>query len=127
MKQLNLFAALLALTCCAFFSAAVLADDALEDLDVTMIVVDDSSELESSISEMRGPNDDDVHDDDWGDEESDDEAEEHESDHDDDDFRDEESDDDFDRDNEKEEGLYGAQEDLDDGDEVDDDLVEEDD
>lgn len=125
MKQLNIFAAVLALTCFAFFPATVRAGDALEDLDVTMIVVDDSGELESSVLEMPGPDDGDVRDDDWEDDVRDDESEEDERD-DDFDFEDEEEgDDDFDHDNEEEDELEEEDDDLDDGDEVDDDLDDE--
>ena len=68
MKQLRLFFATLSLTAVAFFPAAVLADDDLEDLEgVTMTVLDDVSELEDSISEMRGPDDDGVDKEDWED------------------------------------------------------------
>jgi hypothetical protein len=118
MNQLKVWTAVMAFVACALYTTAARSDDALEGLDDTMIVVEDSNELESSISEMRLPDDDDIQDDDWDDEERDDESKAHESDHDDDDFY---------RDNEKEDGLYGDEEDLDDGDEVDDDLVEEDD
>ena len=68
MKQLKLFFATLALTAVAFFPATVLADDDLDDLEgVTMTVLDDVGELEDSISEMRGPDDDGVDEEDWED------------------------------------------------------------
>ena len=41
MKKLNLFLAILALTFMAFFPAAVRADEGLEGLDVTLVVLDD--------------------------------------------------------------------------------------
>ncbi|MDH5620773.1 MAG: hypothetical protein OEY74_01720, partial [Gammaproteobacteria bacterium] len=67
MKQLNILIAVLALTLIAFFPVAARADEDLEGLDVTMIVVDDEGDLEDSINEMEGPDDGDVDDDDWED------------------------------------------------------------
>ncbi len=55
MKHLNVFFVTLALTCLALFPATVRADDDLEDLDVTMVVLDDDTDLEDVIAEMRGP------------------------------------------------------------------------
>ncbi|MCH8249328.1 MAG: hypothetical protein IH913_06965, partial [Proteobacteria bacterium] len=71
MKQLSIFMAVLALTFFAFFPAYAHADDTMEDLDITMVVVDDAGDLEGTISEMSGPDDHDVSDDDWEDEEHD--------------------------------------------------------
>ena len=67
MKQLNILATTLVLTCFALFPATVRADDSLEGLDVTMVVGDDAGEIDASISRMRGPDDDGVDDDDWED------------------------------------------------------------
>lgn len=68
MKPINLFFATLVLACFAFFPGAVHADD-LDDLDVTMEVIDDVAGLDFAIAEMEGP--DDVGDfDDGADEES---------------------------------------------------------
>ncbi len=56
MKQINIFTASLALTCLAMFPAAALAGD-LDDLEVTMEVLDAESDLDGTIAEMRGPED----------------------------------------------------------------------
>jgi hypothetical protein len=66
MKRLNLLFAVLVLTLLAFVPATTRADDALDDLDVTLIVLDDVSDLDEAIAEMEGPDDDDVEDEDWG-------------------------------------------------------------
>lgn len=61
MEQLNIFVAVLALTQIAFSSAVARADkdpSGLEGLDVTMIVLDDAVDLEGSVNEMDGPDDD---------------------------------------------------------------------
>ena len=61
MEQLNIFVAVLALTLIALSSAAARADkdpSGLEGLDVTMIVLDDAVDLEGSVNEMDGPDDD---------------------------------------------------------------------
>ncbi|MGI9248231.1 MAG: hypothetical protein ACR2QI_04410, partial [Woeseiaceae bacterium] len=63
MKHVKIFSAVMALTLVAFFPATALADE-LEDLDVTIFVLDDVDDLDDTISEMRGPDDDDVDDDD---------------------------------------------------------------
>jgi hypothetical protein len=65
MKHFNIFIAVLALTFVSFFPVAVRADEGLEGLDVTMMVLDDASDLEESINEMDGPDDSDLRDDDW--------------------------------------------------------------
>ena len=75
--NLNVFLATLALTCLALFPAVVCADDVLDDLDVTMVVLDDDTDLEGAIAEMRGPevkesNDDADHDGDHENDRSDD-------------------------------------------------------
>ena len=59
MKQINIFTASLALTCLAMFPAAALAGD-LDDLEVTMEVLDYESDLDGTIAEMRGPDNDDI-------------------------------------------------------------------
>ncbi len=56
MKQINIFIASLALTCFAMFPAVALAGD-LDDLEVTMEVLDAESDLNDTITEMRGPED----------------------------------------------------------------------
>ena len=71
MKQIKLFTAVLAWTVIAFFPAAANADDALEGLDVTMIVLDEPGDFDESMSQMDGPDEGDVNDDDWNDEEHD--------------------------------------------------------
>ena len=55
MKQLNLLMASLAVTCFALYPAASLAD---EELDVTIEVFDDLSEVDGDFTEMRGPEND---------------------------------------------------------------------
>jgi len=64
-KLLNTFVAVLALTLIAFFPAAAQADEdpnGLDGLDVTMIVLDDAVDLEGSVNEADGPDDDDRND-----------------------------------------------------------------
>ncbi len=68
MKQANVFLVVLTLTLLAFFPAVARADK-LDDLEVTMEVLDDASDLEAAMSTMRGPDDDEVEDEDWEDEE----------------------------------------------------------
>jgi hypothetical protein len=65
MKQLYLSLTVLVSTLMAFMPAAVRADEGLDDLDATMTVLDDVSELGETIAEMDGPDDDDVEDVDW--------------------------------------------------------------
>jgi hypothetical protein len=65
MKQLYLSLTVLLSTLMAFMPAAVRADEGLDDLDATMTVLDDVSELGETIAEMDGPDDDDVEDVDW--------------------------------------------------------------
>src|SRR5210317_1525234 len=54
MKHLNVFLATLVLTCFALLPAGAFADD-LDDLEVTMDVLDDMSRLDDPVVEMRGP------------------------------------------------------------------------
>jgi hypothetical protein len=54
MKNLRLFLASLALTCCGFFPAAAMADD-MDELDVTMEVLDDVAGIDGNVMIMRGP------------------------------------------------------------------------
>ena len=75
MKQFNVFLATLALTCFSLMPAAANADD-LDDLDVTMEVVDDAADITDLVSEMRGPDRDGAREgDDVDDDESDDDRE----------------------------------------------------
>ena len=56
MKHFNVFVATLVLTCFAMVPAVAKADDdELEDLDVTMQIVDDPEGIDDSGHEMRGP------------------------------------------------------------------------
>ncbi len=50
MKQVNVFFAILVLTLVAFFPAVSRADE-MDDLDVTMEVLDDVGDFEGAISE----------------------------------------------------------------------------
>ena len=67
MKQTSMFFAVVVLTLMALAPAAAHADD-WDDLDVTMDVVTDASQLDDMISRMDGPDDDGVEDEDWEDE-----------------------------------------------------------
>ena len=98
MKQLTIFAATLVLTCFALFPCLAHADDAMDDLDVTMIIVDDADDLDEAIAEMRGPDDDDIEEDEQRDEEQEEELENDRGEDDDmdDDMEDEDDDDDDD-------------------------------
>ena len=58
MKKLSLFIAVLILTVFAFTPTVARADDGWDDLEVTMEVIDDASDLEETIAEMEGPGDD---------------------------------------------------------------------
>ena len=73
---IKVFIATLVLTCFAYFPAPVFADG-LDDLDVTMEVMDDMAGIDDAILEMRGPEGDG---DDLGDDSGDDEASDHEED-----------------------------------------------
>ena len=73
MKQMNLLLAVFVLTLMALTPAAARADEDLDDLDVTLIVLDDVSDLDEAIAEMDGRDDDDVEDEDWEDEYEEDE------------------------------------------------------
>jgi hypothetical protein len=56
MKQLNVFIATLVITCFSMLPAIALADDhELDDLDVTMDVVDDLEGIDDIVNEMPGP------------------------------------------------------------------------
>ena len=70
MRQLSIFFATVVLTCFAFLPMSAFADD-LDDLEVTMEVIDDMNRVEDVMTEMRGPESDDDGDDDDGDETSD--------------------------------------------------------
>jgi hypothetical protein len=59
MKHLNVFIATLILTCFALLPTAVRADD-LDDLEVTLEVIDDLASVDDTISQMRGPDDIDI-------------------------------------------------------------------
>lgn len=65
MKPLNLSLTLLVLTLMAFIPAGARADEDMDGLDATMIVLDDVSDLDEAIAEIDGPDDDDVEDVDW--------------------------------------------------------------
>jgi len=56
MKQINIFAVSIVLTCFTLLPAVTIADG-LGDLEVTMDVLDTESELNDVIAEMRGPED----------------------------------------------------------------------
>ena len=74
MKQFNVFLATLALTCFALMPTAANAGD-LDDLDVTMEVVDDVAGITDVVSEMRGPDSDGAREGDDIDNDSDDDSE----------------------------------------------------
>ena len=54
MKNLRLFLASLALTCCGFFPAVAMADD-MDELDVTMDVLDSVAGVDGNVLIMSGP------------------------------------------------------------------------
>ena len=148
MKQLNVFLTSLVLTCLAMVPAIATADD-LDDLDVTMTVVDDLDGIDDVVTEMRGPedgndgdSDDDVNDDaeddfsdesdrdddreDGGDESGEDESGEDESgedESDEDDSRFEDQEDSFvtDDDFSEEDDDFAEEGDFEEGDSIDDD------
>ena len=74
MKQLRVFFATILLTCFSFLPLSAFADD-LDDLDVTMEVIDDMSRIKDIATQMRGPesDDDDGDDDDESDDDDHDE------------------------------------------------------
>ncbi len=124
MKQLTVFFAILALTFVAFLPSAAHADvtnagNALDDLDVTMVVLDNVGALSAEISKMDGPDHDvgDDHDAD-GDErdesEHDQERDDHEL-----DFDDADHGDDFDHDDVLEEDELDDEDEFEDGEDVD--------
>lgn len=139
MKHVTVFFAITALTLVAFFPATARADDELEDLDVTMEVLDDLGDFDNRMSRMRGPDMAGVGEDDWEDaevEEFDDIVDEDDSAEDeDDDFGDDEMDDEMDDEFEGEDDFEDdfedddveEHDDLDDGDDVDDDSFDDDD
>jgi len=114
MKQFSIFIATLALTCVAMFPTASLAED-LDDLDVTMEVLDDTSDIDDAVAQMRGPGDGDDSDDGGNDDDSGDGEDEFDGS---DDFNDEdgfEDDDDFDNEDEfEDEDGFDEGEDIDD-------------
>lgn len=117
MKHLNIFIATLVLTCAAMFPAASLAKG-LDDLDVTMEVLDSTSDIDDAVAQMRGPGDDDDHGTDDGGGNADVDEDEVDGS---DDFSDEdgfENDDDFD----DEDGLED-EDGIDEGEDIDDDAV----
>lgn len=111
MKPLSVFLVILGLTCIAFFPAATCADETLEDLDVTMVVIDSPGDIDDLVSRMRGPDNGNVDDDDWDDEEGD----ESEA------GFDDNSDDGFSSDEIDEDGALEDEDDFEDGEDVDDD------
>jgi Skp family chaperone for outer membrane proteins len=60
MTQLNVFFTILVLNLMASAAATARAADGLDDLEVTMQVLDDASELKDTIAEMESPDDDDI-------------------------------------------------------------------
>lgn len=152
MKQLNVFVATLVLTCFAFLPATARAAN-LDDLEVTMEVMDNVADFDFAMAEMRGPealesdgdmggeSDDDGEDDHGEDEPDHDESvaglDDEESDHGEDGdagFGDDEEEleehiDDFEDDGDfDEEDLDEEDEDIDDeGEDIDDDEIDEDD
>lgn len=125
MKQLSIFLAIGGWTCIAFFPAATRADETLEDLDVTMVVVDSPGDLDDLVSEMRGPDAGGVDDDDWDDEEgdeSDDAADEESEDEMEDGFEDD--DDGFSSDEVDEDDAMEDEDDFEEGEDVDDDVFD---
>ena len=74
MKQLNVFIASMVLTMMAFAPAVARADEDMDDLEVTMEVLDNVVQLDGQFAEMEGPDDDDVRDEDWESEEEYDES-----------------------------------------------------
>ena len=52
MKQLNIFIATLVLTVMAFAPAVARADEDMDDLEVTMEVLDDVEQLDGQFAEM---------------------------------------------------------------------------
>ena len=128
MKQANIFLAVTALTLMSFFPAVARADE-MDDLEVTMEVLDDPSDLEFNMTRMRGPDDGDVDEGDWqdggedADDEYDDEADGRDDDESEDagDLDDGDTDDEFEHDDELEEEEMEDEDDFEDGEDVDDD------
>ncbi len=138
MRQLCVFAAIVALTCFAATPNSACADD-LGDLEVTMEVLDDTSGLDFEVSPMRGPESPedgsrDALGEDEGDDADDGFSEDEEAEEDfgeNDEFSEDEEQDDFSADDEfsdddlSEEGDFEEGEDIDD-DEPDDDSLDDD-
>ena len=59
MRHLSILIATLVLACFALFPGTALADT-LDDLDVTMEVIDDIAGIDAAVSEMRGPGDENI-------------------------------------------------------------------
>ena len=115
MEQLKLFLAILALTCIAFFPPAARGDGVLDDLDVSLVVLDDASDLSAELSEMRGPDDHvDEHD------EDDSVSDDHEVERDEETVEYDKHNDDFEYDEHNdEEDYFEDEDDFEDGDDVD--------
>lgn len=129
MKQLKVVATTLVFTCFALLPAISQADD-MDDLDVTMTVLDETSDLDETISEMRGPDSDeegDFDNENYGDGvdlESEAGSEEDFEDHSGDGF---ESDDNFDEDEFDDDDEFENEDEFDEGDDIDDDDIDDDD
>ena len=127
MKLTNLTLTVFVLTLMAFISVGARADEDMGDLDATMIVLDDVSDLDDAIAEIGGPDDDRVKDVDWEyeyEEDSDDSNDASEA-------RDESAEgfrdalvDEFEGDEENEEDAFEDEDDFEDGEDVDDDAFD---
>ena len=118
MQQFNVFLVTLILTCFALLPTAANADS-LDDLEVTMEVVDNIGDISDVVAEMDGPEDRHAEDD----ERESGDHEEGDSDHEEGGGDDFESDDDFDEENDD----FAQEHDFEEGEYVDDDRPEEDD
>lgn len=135
MKQVNIFFAVLVLTLMAFAPAAARADDDMDDLEVTLEVLDDVQDLDDAIAEMAGPDDDDVTDEDWersgnAEDEPDDEGEPEDEPEDEEEFEDEMEDDfedEFEHDDEASEDEMEDEDDFEDDEDIDEDAIDDDD
>ena len=127
MKLPNLTLIVFVLTLMALVAVGARADEDMDGLDLTMIVLDDVSDLDDAIAEMGGPDDDGVKDVDWEyeyEEDSDDNNDKSEA-------RDrsaerfeDQFDDEFEGDVENEEEAFGDEDDFEDGEDVDDDAFD---
>ncbi len=122
MSQARFLIRLTTLTLLALFPFTAHAEK-MDDLEVTMQVLDDPADLEEAVSKMRGPDDKDIDAVDWdfeeaeGNGEGDDETfEEAETDF--------EMDDEFEEDIEFEEDAINDEDDFEDGEDVDDDFFD---